>query len=609
MIIKWTYSLLLVLMAFNYSIGQISPGKLSEAHAHLEGIGNCTQCHDLGNKVPDQKCLACHTEIEELVQLDRGYHVSSEVTSKTCVDCHNDHHGRKFKMIRFDEDTFDHDIAGYKLEGSHSEIECKECHKPEYISNVDLKKRVGTFLGLGNECLDCHADYHQKTLGTDCLQCHNFDSFDPASKFDHKDSDFVLRGAHKTVECLECHPMTKKNGEDFQQFTDLSFNSCVACHDDPHNGNLIGACTQCHTESSFTEFIGKGRFDHNSTNFELKGSHKTVGCFECHTEKSEAKTVFQDNINIAENNCVACHEDVHEGKFGSECKKCHTEESFLSLKEMDFFDHSVTDYPLEGLHKEVDCKTCHKERLTEAIDFSQCKNCHEDYHKGEFSKEGLSPDCKECHVIAKKFTFTTFGIEEHSNAAFSLEGSHMATPCFACHVDEKEWSFRKIGESCVDCHEDIHKDKISAKLYPDQACTICHNVEQWKDVTFDHKKTDWPLTGGHINVECRSCHFENQENSSTFTQVFSDLSQECNHCHQNVHGDQFEIENITDCTRCHDTERWFPNKFNHNTTSFPLDGKHASIDCKDCHKQTFELGGETIINYKIKKFECIDCHS
>ena len=158
MVIKWTYSLFLVFMTLLYCDGQISPGKLSEAHSQLEGLGNCTQCHDLGNKVPDRKCLDCHTVIDDLIKSNRGFHVSSEVTSKTCTECHNDHHGIKFNMIRFDEDSFDHDLAGYPLEGNHAIIDCKECHQPDYIADIDLKKRDGTFLGLGNDCLDCHSN-------------------------------------------------------------------------------------------------------------------------------------------------------------------------------------------------------------------------------------------------------------------------------------------------------------------------------------------------------------------------------------------------------------------------------------------------------------------
>lgn len=591
------------------SNGQISPGKLTTAHAHLEGISNCTQCHDLGNKVPDQKCLNCHTEIDNLIRSNRGFHVSTDVTSKNCIDCHNEHHGRKFNMVRFDEDAFDHALAGYKLEGSHAIIDCRECHQPDNISNIDLKKREGTFLGLEKACLDCHDDYHQQTLGNDCLQCHNYDGFDPASKFDHGDADFMLKGAHTNVECIECHPIINKDGKDFQQFTDLAFNNCVDCHSDPHDGHLTGSCTQCHIETSFATFIGSRKFNHNSTNFELRGSHKTVNCFECHTQTSNAKTVFQDRLNIAENNCIECHDDVHEGKFGTDCMRCHTEESFFSLKEMEFFDHSVTDYPLEGLHVGVDCKSCHIERLTEPIDHSQCKNCHQDYHNGEFMEDGNSPDCINCHTIDERFTYTTYGFEEHIASSFPLEGAHMATPCFACHVDENHWSFRSIGQSCVDCHDDIHVGQIEPSFYPEQDCTTCHSSETWNAVTFDHQLTEWPLTGAHTKVECRTCHFENKENSDNFIQTFSNLNSECIQCHINVHGDQFIENGVTDCIRCHVTESWIPNNFDHNTTDFPLDGKHLELECAACHKPSIEANGDNIVNYKILKHECIDCHS
>lgn len=598
----------MVILTCYSGISQISPGKLSNAHAHLEGISNCTKCHDLGNKVPDQKCLDCHKEIDILINSNRGFHVSKEVNSLNCTECHNEHHGRKFEMVRFDEEAFDHTLAGYELQGKHAVVDCRECHQPDNIQDVEIKKREDTFLGLEVACLDCHDDSHQQTLGNDCIQCHDYESFTPARKFNHEKADFSLRGAHVNVQCLECHPKTFKNGKEFQQFKDLAFTSCIDCHSDPHNGNLSGSCTQCHTESAFSTFVGARKFDHNSTNFELKGKHKSTNCFDCHNQSATPNMVFQDQLNISENSCIECHDDVHEGKFGSDCVKCHTEESFYSLKEMDFFDHSVTDYPLEGQHIGVECKSCHAERLTQSIDYSACRNCHDDYHNGEFLDSGISPDCIECHTLEEKFSYTTYGFEEHNSSAFPLEGAHIATPCFACHVDENHWSFRSIGESCVDCHSDIHETQIDTKYYPKQDCTNCHNNDQWADVSFDHQLTNWPLTGEHKNVDCRSCHFENQENSNNFNQNFSDLSQECVQCHTNIHGDQFEIEHKTDCNRCHDTESWYPNNFNHNNTGFPLDGKHAEIDCVECHKNSTQLEGEPAINYKIERYECVDCH-
>ena len=85
---------------------QLSPGELSNAHKDLEGISNCTKCHDLGSKVSNTKCLECHKEIKSRIDRNEGFHVSWEVKGKDCATCHSDHHGRKFDMIRFDENTF-----------------------------------------------------------------------------------------------------------------------------------------------------------------------------------------------------------------------------------------------------------------------------------------------------------------------------------------------------------------------------------------------------------------------------------------------------------------------------------------------------------------------
>ena len=70
--------LLLLLLSLS-SLAQFSPGKLSTAHADLEGISNCTKCHDIGNKISEQKCLDCHKEIQTLISADRGYHAYSDV--------------------------------------------------------------------------------------------------------------------------------------------------------------------------------------------------------------------------------------------------------------------------------------------------------------------------------------------------------------------------------------------------------------------------------------------------------------------------------------------------------------------------------------------------
>lgn len=597
-------------MFVTFSYSQISPGDLTNAHAEFEGMSNCTLCHELGEKVTNSKCLDCHEDIQSLITDKRGYHYSSDVKNKDCFQCHSEHHGRKFEMIRFDEENFDHKLAGYKLDGKHEVIDCKKCHVSDFIENKDLKKRPNTFLGLETKCLSCHDDYHQETLSSnDCASCHTTEDFAPATNFDHNKADFKLKGKHETVDCKECHELTIKNGKDFQKFNDIPFKDCKACHDNPHNENITGACTQCHTEESFTLFKGRGKFNHNTTNFTLKGKHQNIDCFTCHEKTSNPKLVFQDRNNIEETNCIECHTDTHEGKFGNDCVKCHSESGFRYSKNMETFDHKFTDFALEGKHETVDCKECHKiGKFTDAIEFSSCTSCHTDYHEGEFKKNNVLPDCNTCHSLESGFDTSLFTLERHETTDFPLEGAHIATPCFACHVSETDdkWRFKDKGTTCVECHEDIHEEYIDQKYYPKNDCKTCHINETWATVNFDHKKTDWPLEGKHLETACKECHITNTE-EHLFNQKFTDLDSNCINCHESNHGDQFAVNGETDCVRCHILESWAPEKFDHNTTKFPLDGKHAEIACNECHIAVINTI-TTSFNYKIEKHQCIDCH-
>ena len=586
---------------------QLSPGKLTDAHQHLEGLSNCTQCHSIGDKVPDSKCLDCHQEIDQLIRTDRGLHAWPATKEKTCIDCHSEHHGRKFDMVRFDQENFDHRTTGYELEGQHAVIDCRACHVSENISDTDLRNREGTFLGLSHDCLSCHDDFHQGTLSNNCVSCHGFEAFRPASLFDHDKADFKLRGAHVEVDCKECHQEEDRNGQLFQRFTNIPFADCVDCHDNPHSSTWQTKCTSCHTDESFGQFIGQKRFDHNKTAFELKGAHAEVTCFDCHN-RTDAPNLFTDNKGIGINQCASCHDDPHNGKFGTNCAECHNETSFFSLNDPSMFNHDLTDFALEGKHVEVDCKACHEGKLTDPMDHGNCFDCHDDYHNGEFVENDSQRDCNTCHTVHEDFSYTLYGLEEHETAAFRLDGAHLATPCFDCHVSEEHWTFRDIGSQCIDCHTDIHEGYITESFYPDKACTSCHSTESWAEISFDHSLTKWELTGEHTTTDCRACHIELSQNGKILGQNFINLEQECSSCHNNPHGSQFEVAGITDCLRCHITESWYPESFNHDLTAFPLEGKHTEVDCRACHQEVIVVEEVQMINFKMESFDCVDCH-
>src|SRR5512145_3557946 len=68
----------------------VSPGRLSRAHASLEGIGNCLSCHSAGRGIAAEKCLTCHKPVADRIAQRKGVHRS---VTTDCVACHVEHAG------------------------------------------------------------------------------------------------------------------------------------------------------------------------------------------------------------------------------------------------------------------------------------------------------------------------------------------------------------------------------------------------------------------------------------------------------------------------------------------------------------------------------------
>lgn len=598
------YKLYFLILFFGLSseiTAQLSPGKLSNAHSGLEGTINCTECHDLGKKVSNTKCLDCHIELKERVSQKKGFHFSLEVRNKDCFECHSEHHGRDFEMIRFDEKNFDHTKTGYDLTGAHQIIDCRECHNADFIQDDRVKKLNNSFLGLSTNCVDCHEDVHQNTLGNDCASCHDTKVFSPAEYFNHDEADFRLFGKHKVLECIECHKEETRNGKPFQNFSNIPFSDCISCHEDVHANQLKGTCKSCHNELSFENTSTLGKYNHNLTNFPLTGAHAKINCNSCHQLDVSPTELFQSELGIFLEDCVHCHQDVHEGKFGVNCIDCHNVNSFKGNFDPQSFNHGLTDFPLEGKHLDVSCIECHGDNTLERIEHDQCIDCHEDFHEGIFSTR----DCKECH-LTDGFEIINYSIEQHNESSnFPLTGSHIATPCLLCHQDlsntkEEIWKFRSIGADCIDCHENIHTSEIDPTIYPNNDCTVCHITDSWSESIFDHQVTSFELQGKHASINCRDCHWDNDQQKRVFEQVGS----ECIDCHIDIHFGQFPDQN---CTSCHSFDNWIASKFSHDRAKFKLDGSHINVKCEKCHLPETS-NGNTYILYKTNRIQCIDCH-
>jgi hypothetical protein len=482
-------------------------------------------------------------------------------------------------------------VSNQKCLDCHTELKVRIDFSQGYHSSAEIKDK---------ECVVCHSDHHGMNF-----QIIRFSK----EKFNHGLTGFNLLGAHGQKQCNDCHrpEHIKDQRIKKKKFTYLGLNkTCLTCHDDYHQQTLSVNCIDCHAMEAFKP---AGNFNHSRARFQLSGKHRDVPCSSCHTMEIKNGKKYQVFKGVQYSGCINCHKDPHNNKFGQNCKQCHSELSFVAIKGVQNFDHNKTGFKLEGKHQGITCEACHKTKLTNALQYGRCTNCHADYHKNQFVKDGAAPDCSHCHTVYgfNTFTFTT---EQHSESVFPLKGAHLATPCFACHkkgTTDTIWSFREIGRNCVDCHLNFHQTSISEKYFPGSKCEVCHTENRWNLINFDHKRTSFELTGAHAAVSCRNCHFK-KDGEGIVNQRFAGLSMNCVNCHPDIHMKQFEQDSVTDCSRCHDPGSFKPaSKFDHGKTRFPLDGKHNEVACIKCHK-TIQDKGSTFVLYKIKEFRCENCH-
>ena len=489
----------------------------------------------------------------------------------------------------------------------------------EGLNNCTKCHTIGQ--GLENKkCLACHAEirsrieknigYHSsiEVKGKDCWACHsehngrNFKIINFNHKeFDHRKTGYELTGKHKTIDCSECHNqkfIKEPNLKKEKTYLGLNKN-CNSCHEDVHQQTAGNNCENCHNTTSFTSDI---KFDHSKTSFPLLGSHKNVNCIDCHKRTEINQSTIIKFISKSKILCTDCHIDIHQNKFGSNCLNCHNYNSFKNAVRQ-VFDHTKTNFPLLGEHRFLECKDCHKGKLTEPIKHNKCIDCHKDYHKGQFVINNTIRDCKECHT-EEGFTPSTYTIESHQKTKFVLTGSHLAVDCRACHYKNNEWSFRFNSMKCVECHQNVHNQEISLKFIGEDKCENCHNTVNWSKVKFDHSQTNFVLAGKHISITCRSCHIKEIQGKKVH--LFKSLKSGCLDCHLDNHYKQYSSE---ECLSCHTFDDWKPTKFNHNNSQFKLSGAHEKVECYKCHPRMNMDDGGTFVLFKTRRVKCSDCHS
>jgi hypothetical protein len=522
---------------------QLSPGKLSRPHSHLEGLTRCSTCHKLGSREVQDKCLECHVEIAGMRSTGRGLHAVSDYDR--CVDCHVEHHGEDYELVFWPDgqEGFGHEVTSFPLEKSHARLQCRQCHDVKHMVDPGAWTARGkdlhrTYLGLEARCEACHQDVHQGQFqqdqtARDCTVCHDAGQWKPAPLFDHAASAFPLAGKHQQVDCAKCHKAEATAGQPVTRFVPVAHQSCADCHQDPHTGTLGPDCNQCHDTSDWKKIRGAG-FDHDRTRYPLRGRHAQVRCEQCHRQDQE-KPRFAV--------CTDCHRDVHRGaELGrpalTACESCHTVEGFRPAQ-YTMERHQQSAFPLLGAHRATPCVACHRPAdtpgtpvATLVLAHERCTACHRDPHPRSMARLAAAPDqgCAACHD-QESWRVPAF---DHGRTGFVLDGGHARSRCNACHQNENRADFSGLQTACAACHEDIHRGQFAGRRTGDGkhiACQQCHVTGDWFAEKFDHETDSrFPLRGGHERTPCVKCHLP-EEKGNQRRLHYRPVPVTCKECH------------------------------------------------------------------------------
>ncbi len=197
------------------------------------------------------------------------------------IPCESCHTTESWKILKKDIE-FDHSRTGFALKGVHKTTSCTQCHSE------------GRFNTTARPCYTCHADVHQGQLGQDCERCHTEEAWVP-STFTHTDQTFVMVGAHKALDCADCH-------KDLITFKMPNIQDCGDCHrpigatSKHREYEQMGDCRLCHSLTAWDDY------PHYDGWFSLRGHHRR-SCETCH----------KDAPNYTTYTCRDCHDFDHRG--------------------------------------------------------------------------------------------------------------------------------------------------------------------------------------------------------------------------------------------------------------------------------------------------------
>ena len=234
------------------------------------------------------------------------------------------------------------------------------------------------------------------------------------------------------------------------------------------------------------------------------------------------------------------------------CDNCHYSGNWLPLLNPLIFNHDLTQFKLNGMHKSANCIQCHQgETIKEIHLFSnsenKCEDCHLDIHYNRYGQ-----DCNQCHN-ANSWNFAGKW-SAHEMTMFPLVGAHKFINCNECH---SQYSSEFLSTECISCHLIEYESQVSIGIHPEnQNCELCHNTRTF--IPSDMSKHDifFPIYSGEHKGEWTSCNSECHISPNDFSQFSCGLNGVCHKHRKSKMEEEHDDENgfiyeSSACFNCH----------------------------------------------------------
>jgi hypothetical protein len=130
-------------------VGQHQTISCKECHTDLifdHANHDCNSCHnEIHQPGTGKDCERCHTPATWIVKNETHAGQFAQNGKTDCSKCHT--------VENWEKIIFNHNDSRFKLEGAHSHVQCRECHKEV----IDEKGKYIRYKFKNIECSNCHS--------------------------------------------------------------------------------------------------------------------------------------------------------------------------------------------------------------------------------------------------------------------------------------------------------------------------------------------------------------------------------------------------------------------------------------------------------------------